>query len=88
MVIKLKRKMRRLKEKPRFEVVRGDGDRPLIQVEFKVETKRFTPEISSMVLPKMRETAEVFMRKEVKNMTSRAPRTSTTRSVRRRRMLV
>ena len=36
-----------------FEVVRGDGDKPLIQVEFKGETKRFTPEvISSVVLTK------------------------------------
>ena len=50
-----------------FEVVRGDGDTPPIQVEFKGETKRFTPEVSSMVLTKMRETAEAFMGTEVKN---------------------
>ena len=43
-----------------FEVVRGDGDKPLIQVEFKGETKRFTPEVSSMVLPKMRKIAEAL----------------------------
>ena len=57
-----------------FEVVRGDGDKPLIQVEFKGETKRFTPEeISSMVLTKMRETAEAFMGKEVKNAVITCP---------------
>ena len=51
-----------------FEVVRGDGAKLQIRVEFKGETKRFTPEeISSMVLTKMRETAEAFMGKEVKN---------------------
>ena len=44
-----------------FEVVRGDGDKPLIQVEFKGETKRFTPEEISSMLTKMRETAEAFM---------------------------
>ena len=56
-----------------FEVVRGDGDKPVIQVEFKGETKRFTPEISSMVLTKMRETAEAFMGKEVKNAVITCP---------------
>ncbi|EPY51819.1 heat shock protein S [Schizosaccharomyces cryophilus OY26] len=44
-----------------FKVVNKD-DRPLIQVEYKGETKTFTPEeISSMVLLKMREVAEAFM---------------------------
>ena len=71
-----------------FEVVRGDGDKPLIQVEFEGKRKRFTPEeISSMVLTKMRETVEVFMGKGRRTRSSRALRTSTTRSVRRRRTL-
>ncbi|WBW74499.1 Hsp70 family heat shock protein Ssa1 [Schizosaccharomyces osmophilus] len=44
-----------------FKVVDKDG-KPLLQVEFKGETKTFTPEeISSMVLLKMREVAEAFM---------------------------
>src|SRR6201996_848205 len=38
------------------------GGKPFIQVEFKGETKTFTPEeISSMVLTKMRETAESYL---------------------------
>ena len=66
--------------------VPGDGDKPLIQVEFKRETKRFTPdEISSMVLTKMRETAEAFIGRESITLRWHAPRTSTARSLRRRR---
>lgn len=45
-----------------FKVVKVDGDKPVIQVEFKGETKNFTPEeISAMVLLKMKETAEAFL---------------------------
>lgn len=45
-----------------FKVVADAGDKPLIQVEYKGEVKKFTPEeISSMVLLKMRETAEAFL---------------------------
>ncbi|XP_029733907.2 heat shock 70 kDa protein cognate 2 [Aedes albopictus] len=44
-----------------FTVI-NDGGKPKIQVEFKGETKRFAPEeISSMVLTKMREVAEVYL---------------------------
>ncbi|EEB08883.1 heat shock protein S [Schizosaccharomyces japonicus yFS275] len=44
-----------------FKVV-DKGGKPLLQVEFKGETKTFTPEeVSSMVLTKMRETAEAFL---------------------------
>jgi len=44
-----------------FKVVQV-GDRPKLQVEFKCEEKTFTPEeISSMVLVKMKETAEAFL---------------------------
>lgn len=69
-----------------IEVVRGDGDKPLIRVEFNGEAKRFTlEEIPSMVLTKMRETAEAFMGKEVKNAVITCSRTSTTRSGRCRR---
>lgn len=44
-----------------FTVV-NDGGKPKIQVEFKGETKRFAPEeVSSMILTKMREVAEVYL---------------------------
>jgi heat shock protein 1/8 len=47
-----------------FTVVNDEG-KPKIQVEFKNETKRFSPEeISAMVLVKMRETAEAFLGKK------------------------
>jgi heat shock 70kDa protein 1/2/6/8 len=45
-----------------FKVISADGGRPKIQVEYKAETKSFFPEeISSMVLTKMKETAEAFL---------------------------
>lgn len=48
-----------------FEVV-NEGGKPKIQVEYKGEKKRFWPEeISSMVLVKMKETAEAFLGKTV-----------------------
>ena len=44
-----------------FKVIDRNG-KPVIQVEFKGETKVFTPEeISSMVLTKMKETAESYL---------------------------
>lgn len=44
-----------------FTVI-SDGGKPKIQVEYKGEVKRFAPEeISSMVLTKMREIAEVYL---------------------------
>jgi len=48
-----------------FTVI-NEGGRPKIQVDFKGETKTFYPEeISSMVLTKMRETAEAYLGKKV-----------------------
>ena len=48
-----------------FKVV-SDGGKPKIQVDYKGETKTFFPEeISSMVLSKMKETAEAFIGKTV-----------------------
>ncbi|OZJ06474.1 Heat shock protein HSS1 [Bifiguratus adelaidae] len=44
-----------------FKVINHSG-KPRIQVEYKGETKQFTPEeISSMVLSKMKETAEAYL---------------------------
>jgi L1 cell adhesion molecule like protein len=49
-----------------FKVVAGPSDKPMIEVKFKGETKRFQPEeISSMVLIKMKEIAEAYLGKTV-----------------------
>lgn len=49
-----------------FKVESGPGEKPIIVVNFKGETKRFqAEEISSMVLVKMREIAETFLGKAV-----------------------
>jgi len=57
-----------------FKVISNSDDRPLIQVEYKNETKTFTPEeISSMVLLKMKETAENFLGKPVKKAVITVP---------------
>jgi len=46
-----------------FEVI-NEGGKPKIRVEYKAETKTFFPEeISSMVLVKMKEIAEAYLRK-------------------------
>ncbi len=56
-----------------FKVV-DKGGKPVIQVEFKGEEKTFTPEeISSMVLTKMRETAESYLGGTVNNAVVTVP---------------
>ncbi|PWN51538.1 heat shock protein 70 [Violaceomyces palustris] len=56
-----------------FTVIDKDT-KPLIQVEYKGETKTFTPEeISSMVLLKMRETAEAYLGGSVKDAVVTVP---------------
>merc|ERR1712232_794595 len=56
-----------------FEVVAA-GAKPKIQVEFKCEKKTFTPEeVSSMVLTKMKETAEQYLGKTVKDAVVTVP---------------
>jgi len=56
-----------------FKVI-SDGQKPKIQVEYKGETKNFFPEeISSMVLSKMKETAEAYLGKQVQNAVVTVP---------------
>ncbi|KAK3948650.1 heat shock protein 70 family [Pseudoneurospora amorphoporcata] len=56
-----------------FKIIDRAG-KPVIQVEFKGETKTFTPEeISSMVLTKMRETAEAYLGGQVTNAVVTVP---------------
>jgi L1 cell adhesion molecule like protein len=56
-----------------FKVV-DKGGKPVVQVEFKGETKTFTPEeISSMILVKMRETAESYLGGTVNNAVVTVP---------------
>jgi len=56
-----------------FTVV-DEGSRPKLEVEYKNETKRFTPEeVSSMVLTKMKETAEAYLGTEVKDAVVTVP---------------
>ena len=49
-----------------FKIVRADGDRPKIEVQWKGEAKQFFPEeISAMVLSKMKEVAETQLTDKV-----------------------
>ncbi|KAL7569400.1 hypothetical protein ACA910_010484 [Epithemia clementina (nom. ined.)] len=57
-----------------FKVVAGTGGTPIIEVEYKGERKQFkAEEISSMVLTKMKEIAEAYLGKEVKNAVITVP---------------
>jgi heat shock protein 1/8 len=57
-----------------FKVKSGAGGKPTIEVKFKGETKQFAPEeISSMVLMKMKEIAEAYLGREVKNAVITVP---------------
>merc|ERR1712087_379531 len=56
-----------------FNIVSVDG-KPIIEVEVSGAMKKFTPEeISAMVLGRMKETAEEFLSKEVKNAVVTVP---------------
>merc|ERR1712205_241511 len=64
-----------------FKLISGDGDIPRIQVQYKGEEKTFSAEeISSMVLIKMKETAEAFVGKDSRMLSSLCLPTSTTPS--------
>jgi len=57
-----------------FKVIDGPAGKPLIQVQYKGETKQFAAEeISSMVLIKMKEIAEAYLGREVKNAVITVP---------------
>lgn len=57
-----------------YNVIADDNDKPLIEVMYKEEKKRFSAEeISSMVLIKMKEVAESYIGKEVKNAVVTVP---------------
>jgi len=57
-----------------FKVISKAGDKPYIQVKFKGEVKEFAPEeISSMVLTKMKEIAEAYLGKQVKDAVITVP---------------
>lgn len=57
-----------------FKVEQGPGDKPIISVQFKGETKKYhAEEISSMVLVKMKEIAEAYLSKTVKNAVVTVP---------------
>ncbi|EAY89450.1 hypothetical protein OsI_10982 [Oryza sativa Indica Group] len=57
-----------------FKVLPGPGDKPMIGVQYKGEEKQFSAEeISSMVLNKMKETAEAYLGSTVKNAVVTVP---------------
>ncbi|KAK3064496.1 Hsp70 chaperone, partial [Teratosphaeriaceae sp. CCFEE 6253] len=56
-----------------FKII-DKGGKPVIEVEFKAETKTFTPEeVSAMILTKMRETAESYLGGTVNNAVVTVP---------------
>jgi L1 cell adhesion molecule like protein len=57
-----------------FKVLAKEGDKPYIQVSYKGETKDFAPEeVSSMVLTKMRETAEAYLGTKITDVVITVP---------------
>lgn len=57
-----------------FKVVAGNDQRPMIMVQYEGKERQFMPEsISAMVLAKMRETAEVYLGKTIKNAVITVP---------------
>lgn len=57
-----------------FEVFEGPGGKPMIRVEYKGEAKEFSSEeISAMILVKMKEVAEAYIGRPVKNAVITVP---------------
>jgi len=57
-----------------YKIVAGAADKPMIEVDFKNERKSFSSEeISSMILTKMKETAEQYLGKTVNNAVVTVP---------------
>ena len=57
-----------------FKVICGPNDAPRVQVQYQGQTKLFSPEeISSMVLTKMKQTAEDFLGREIKKAVITVP---------------
>ncbi|KAK2976871.1 hypothetical protein RJ640_009322, partial [Escallonia rubra] len=57
-----------------FKVIPSADDKPIIAITYKGEEKQLAPEeVSSMVLVKMRETAEVFLGSNIKNAVVTVP---------------
>jgi L1 cell adhesion molecule like protein len=57
-----------------FKVEPSSDNKPLLVVKYKGEHKKFNPEeISAMVLVKMRETAEAYLAKNIKNAVITVP---------------
>jgi len=57
-----------------FKIVADKEGKPRVEVEWKGEKKQFTPEeVSAMVLTKMKEVAEAFLGKKVKNAVVTVP---------------
>jgi heat shock 70kDa protein 1/2/6/8 len=57
-----------------FKVIKGEGNKPLIQISFKGETKTFQPEeVSAMVLGEMKKIAETYLGKTVKKAVITCP---------------
>jgi len=57
-----------------FSIIQGQNDKPMIEVEYQGETKKFFPEeISAMVLGYMKETAEAFLGEKVKHAVVTVP---------------
>merc|ERR1711899_203788 len=57
-----------------FKVIKDSGNKPKMEVEYKCEEKSFFPEeVSSMVLVKMKETAEAYLGSEVRDAVVTVP---------------
>ena len=57
-----------------YKINPGTGDKPMIEVEYKNEKKSFSAEeVSSMILVKMKETAEAYLGKTVTNAVVTVP---------------